>query len=109
MTEAVSNKNAECNLEELLNRLPFGESITLTGPEGCPVAILVSLKSGKAERKPVSDWGCSNGGIVPNGAPRLESRKECCRGSLGDAKVRITIDNSVFVASARSDEPNYLF
>ncbi|HPS90713.1 MAG TPA: hypothetical protein PKV33_01035 [Methanothrix sp.] len=56
MTEAVSIKNAEGNLEELLNRLPFGESITLTSPEGSPVALLVSLKSGKAERKPVSDW-----------------------------------------------------
>ena len=56
MSEAMSLKNAECNLEELLKRLPFGESITLTGPEGCPVALLVSLKSGKAERKTVSDW-----------------------------------------------------
>jgi hypothetical protein len=56
MSEAVSIKNAECNLEELLKGLPFGESITLTGPEGCPVALLVSRKSGKAERKPVSDW-----------------------------------------------------
>jgi antitoxin (DNA-binding transcriptional repressor) of toxin-antitoxin stability system len=51
MSEAVSIKNAECNLEEQLKGLPFGESITLTGPEGCPVALLVSLKSGKAERK----------------------------------------------------------
>lgn len=56
MTEAVSIKNAECNLEELLKGLPFGESITLTGPEGRPVALLVSLKSGNAERKPISDW-----------------------------------------------------
>ncbi|HUS76744.1 MAG TPA: hypothetical protein VMY43_12165 [Methanothrix sp.] len=56
MSEAVSIKNAECNLEELLKRLPFGESITLTGPEGCPVALLVSLKPGKAEQKSVSDW-----------------------------------------------------
>jgi antitoxin (DNA-binding transcriptional repressor) of toxin-antitoxin stability system len=43
-------------LEELLKGLPFGESITLTGPEGRPVALLVSLKSGKAEQMPVSDW-----------------------------------------------------
>lgn len=56
MSEAVSIKNAECKLEELLKKLPFGESITLTGPEGCPIALLVSLKPGKAERKPVSDW-----------------------------------------------------
>jgi antitoxin (DNA-binding transcriptional repressor) of toxin-antitoxin stability system len=56
MTEAVSIKNAECNLEELLNRLPFGESITLTGPEGSPVALLVSLKQEGTERMPISDW-----------------------------------------------------
>jgi hypothetical protein len=56
MSEALPIKNAECNLEELLKGLPFGESITLIGPEGCPVALLVSLKPGKIERKPVSDW-----------------------------------------------------
>lgn len=56
MLEAVSVKNAECNLEELLRRLPFGESITLTGPEGRPVALLVSLKPGKAVQMPVSNW-----------------------------------------------------
>jgi hypothetical protein len=56
MSEAVSIKNAECNLEELLKGLPFAKSITLTGPEGNPVALLVSLKSGKAERKLVFDW-----------------------------------------------------
>jgi len=56
MPEAVSLRNAECNLEELLRRLPFGESITLIGPEGRPVALLVSLKTAKAVPKPVSDW-----------------------------------------------------
>jgi antitoxin (DNA-binding transcriptional repressor) of toxin-antitoxin stability system len=56
MTEAVSIKNAECKLEELLNRLPFGESITLIGPEGSPVALLVSLKQERAEGMPISDW-----------------------------------------------------
>lgn len=44
MSEAIPIKNAECNLEELLKGLSFGESITLTGPEGGPVALLVSLK-----------------------------------------------------------------
>jgi len=56
MSEAMPIKNAECNLEELLKDLPFGESIPLTGPEGCPVALLVSLKPGKVEREPVPDW-----------------------------------------------------
>jgi hypothetical protein len=35
----------------------------------------------------------------------LERRKKCCRGPIGDATVKCTIDASVFVASARYDEP----
>jgi antitoxin (DNA-binding transcriptional repressor) of toxin-antitoxin stability system len=56
MSEAVSIKNAECNLQELLKMLNLGESVTLIGSEGNPVALLVSLKSRKDERKTVSDW-----------------------------------------------------
>jgi len=56
MSEALPIKNAECNLEELLKGLPFGESITLIGPEGCPVALLVSLKPRRIEQKPIPDW-----------------------------------------------------
>ena len=56
MSEALPIKNAECNLEMLLKRLPFGESITLIGPEGRPVALLVSLKPEENERTKVSDW-----------------------------------------------------
>lgn len=56
MSEALPIKNAECNLEELLKGLPFGESITLIGAEGFPVALLVSFKHGKDERKQGSDW-----------------------------------------------------
>jgi antitoxin (DNA-binding transcriptional repressor) of toxin-antitoxin stability system len=56
MSEAVPIKSAGRNLEELLKGLPFGESITLTGPEGRPVALLVSLKSDKPEQRPVSNW-----------------------------------------------------
>ncbi len=45
----------KCNLEELLKRLSLGESITLIGSEGKPVALLVSLKPAEIE-KTVSDW-----------------------------------------------------
>ncbi len=55
MPEAISIKSAECNLEELLKRLSLGESITLIGSEGKPVALLVSLKPTEIE-KTVSDW-----------------------------------------------------
>jgi antitoxin (DNA-binding transcriptional repressor) of toxin-antitoxin stability system len=56
MSEAIPIKNATCNLEELIKRLSLGESITLIGPEGSPVALLVSLKPEKAERRLASDW-----------------------------------------------------
>ena len=56
MSEAISIKNAEYNLEELLKGLNLGESVTLIGSEGNPVALLVSLKSKNDERKTISDW-----------------------------------------------------
>jgi antitoxin (DNA-binding transcriptional repressor) of toxin-antitoxin stability system len=40
MSEAVPIKNAEHNLESLLRGLSLGESITLIGPEGSPIALL---------------------------------------------------------------------
>jgi antitoxin (DNA-binding transcriptional repressor) of toxin-antitoxin stability system len=56
MTQAVPIKNAECGLEELLKKLSLGETVTLTGDEGTPVALLVSLKSREIQRKDFSDW-----------------------------------------------------
>jgi antitoxin (DNA-binding transcriptional repressor) of toxin-antitoxin stability system len=56
MSDAMPIKSAACNLEKLLKGLSFGESITLTGPEGGPVALLVSLKPGKIVPKPAIDW-----------------------------------------------------
>lgn len=56
MSEAVPIKNAERNLESLLHGLSLGESITLIGPEGRPIALLISLKPEKMEPKPSTDW-----------------------------------------------------
>lgn len=56
MSHAVSLKSAECNLEKLLQELSLGESITLTGPEGGPVALLISLKPKKIAQKTENDW-----------------------------------------------------
>ena len=57
MSDAMPIKSAACNLEKLLKGLSFGESITLTGPEGGPVALLVSLKPGKIVQKSAAiDW-----------------------------------------------------
>ena len=56
MSEALPIKMAESNLEELLKNLPLGESITLIGQEGYPVALLISLKSGKIQKNRADDW-----------------------------------------------------
>jgi len=56
MSEAVPIKNAERNIEGLLKDLSLGESITLIGPEGCPVALLVSLKPHKIKKDTAADW-----------------------------------------------------
>jgi len=46
MSEAIALKSAGRDLEKLLDGLSLGESITLIGQEGCPVALLVSLNPG---------------------------------------------------------------
>lgn len=56
MSHAIPLKSAECNLEKLLKELSLGESITLTGPEGGPVALLISLKPEKMAKKTDADW-----------------------------------------------------
>jgi antitoxin (DNA-binding transcriptional repressor) of toxin-antitoxin stability system len=56
MSEALPIKMAESNLEELLKNLPLGESITLIGREGSPVALLISLKSGKIYKNRSDNW-----------------------------------------------------
>jgi antitoxin (DNA-binding transcriptional repressor) of toxin-antitoxin stability system len=56
MSEALPIKMAESNLEELLKDLSLGESITLIGQEGSPVALLISLKSGKIQENRADDW-----------------------------------------------------
>jgi hypothetical protein len=44
------------NQEKLLSGLSLGESITLIGPEGGPVALLVSLKPERIVQKSAIDW-----------------------------------------------------
>jgi antitoxin (DNA-binding transcriptional repressor) of toxin-antitoxin stability system len=56
MSIAVPVKAAESNLEDLLKQLRLGETITLIGSEGKPVALLVSLESTKNGPTPASDW-----------------------------------------------------
>jgi hypothetical protein len=47
---------AEHNLKELLQRLNLGETVTLVGAEGMPLAIMVSLRPAPVEAKPTLDW-----------------------------------------------------
>jgi len=56
MSEVIALKSAGRNLEKLIEGLSLGESITLIGPEGCPVALLVSLNPGTIVKKPDVDW-----------------------------------------------------
>jgi len=59
MSVEVSVEAAKKNLEEILMRLSPGETATLIGPEGRPLAVLVPLKSSiKAPRETeeVSGW-----------------------------------------------------
>lgn len=44
MSITVPIKTAKQNLEGLLEQLPLGETLTLIGSEGMPIAIVVSLK-----------------------------------------------------------------
>lgn len=56
MAMEVPIEVAKQNLENLLERLHLGETITLIGAEGTPLAILVSLKPAPVEVKPAADW-----------------------------------------------------
>ncbi len=56
MSDAIALKSAGRDLEKLLKGLSLGESITLIGPEGSPVALLVSLNPGTTAKKPDVDW-----------------------------------------------------
>lgn len=47
---------AERNLRELLQQLHLGETITLTGLEGAPLAVMVSLKPAPVETISDLDW-----------------------------------------------------
>lgn len=55
MTIAVPIETAKQNLENLLERLHLGETITVVNSKGTPLAVMVSLKAG-AEVEPAADW-----------------------------------------------------
>ena len=47
---------AERGLEQLLERLHLGETVTLVNSDGTPLAVMVSLKPAPVKVEPVSDW-----------------------------------------------------
>lgn len=55
MSVEVSVDSAKKNLEDILAKLPPGETATLIGPEGKPMAVLVPLRSSEGTTKEV-DW-----------------------------------------------------
>jgi len=57
MSITVPIETAKHNLENLLGQLHPGETMTLIGSEGMPVAIVVSLKPTlETETESISDW-----------------------------------------------------
>jgi antitoxin (DNA-binding transcriptional repressor) of toxin-antitoxin stability system len=55
MSVEVSVDAAKKNLEDILAKLSPGETATLIGPEGRPMAVLVPLKSSKGTTQEI-DW-----------------------------------------------------
>lgn len=55
MSVDVSVDAAKKNLEDILAKLSPGETATLIGPEGKPIAVLVPLKSSKEKAEEI-DW-----------------------------------------------------
>ncbi len=55
MSLEVSVDSAKKNLEDILAKLPPGETATLIGPEGKPMAVLVPLRSSEVTTKEI-DW-----------------------------------------------------
>jgi antitoxin (DNA-binding transcriptional repressor) of toxin-antitoxin stability system len=49
-------KEAKRNLEQLLEELDLGQTLTLLGSEGAPVAVVVSVKPTRPAAEPVDDW-----------------------------------------------------
>ena len=57
MAMAVPVRTAELNLEDFLKQLHPGDTVTLLGAEGEPVAILVSLIPAPADQvRSLSEW-----------------------------------------------------
>jgi len=56
MSVVVPIEAAKHNLEDLLEQLHLGETITLVTSEGTPLAVIVSLKPAPVEVEPASDW-----------------------------------------------------
>lgn len=49
-------ETAKQNLKQLLDELNLGETLTLLGSEGVPLAVVVSLKPAHPGAKPIEDW-----------------------------------------------------
>jgi len=56
MTTTLTVETAQRNLKDLLTQLHLGETLTLTGAEGKPLAVLISLETSSAKTPMVSDW-----------------------------------------------------
>ena len=57
MDRQISIETVQPDIGQLLNNLQFGETVTFVGPEGTPVALLVSLNPKSAVQvQDVAQW-----------------------------------------------------
>ena len=56
MSITLPVERAEHKLQELLDRLNLGDTVTLVGSEGVPQALLVSLKPTPREPRSDTEW-----------------------------------------------------
>ena len=74
MTIAVPIETAKQNLENLLERLRLGETITVVSSKGTPLAVMVSLKA-DVEVEPVADWEAQWGKLAEEVGRAWKSEK----------------------------------
>jgi hypothetical protein len=56
MTTELSVETAERDLGGVLERLHWGDTVTLVRPDGTPLAVVISLQGAPDEAEPASDW-----------------------------------------------------
>ncbi len=78
MSVEVSVNSAKKNLEDILAKLSPGETATLIGPEGRPMAVLVPLRSSEDEAAEI-DWDAEWQALAHEIDSAGRARRALCR------------------------------